>query len=100
MQPPTTMDKAEAKLILEQELSRYRERSYEELLSLIDRSETFWRSSPSGTNYQIQMQVFFDDIKAKRDLRIAGAIDDGGWRAFSPLCADFIMAPDGSFVDE
>ena len=94
------MDKAEAKLILEQELSRYRERSYEELLSLIGQSETFERTSPSGTNYQIEMQVFFDDIKAKRDLRVLGNIDDGGWRAIAPLCADFIVAPDRSFVGE
>jgi hypothetical protein len=28
------------------------------------------------------------------------AIDDGRWRAFSPLSVDFIMAPDGSFVGE
>ncbi|MBA2735090.1 MAG: hypothetical protein H0U54_19780 [Acidobacteria bacterium] len=94
------MDKVEAKLILEQELLRYRKRSYDELLSLIDHSETFLRSSPSGTNYQIQMKVFFDNINAQRDLRVMGAVDDGGWRAFIPLCEDFIIAPDGSFVDE
>jgi hypothetical protein len=94
------MDKAEAKLIIGEELSRYRDRSYEELLSLMDQSETFWRSSPSGTNYQIQIRAFFDDYKAQRDLRIVGSIDDGGWRAFIPLCDDFIMAPDGSFVGE
>jgi hypothetical protein len=29
-----------------------------------------------------------------------GAIDDGGWRAFIPLSADFIMAPEGRFVGE
>jgi hypothetical protein len=94
------MNNAEAKLILEQEMSRYRNHSYEELLSLIDRSETFWRSAPSGNKYQIQMQVFFDDIKAKRNLRVRGAIDDGGWRAFASLCDDLIVAPDGSFVGE
>ena len=94
------MDKAEAKLTLERELARYRERSYEELLSLIDRPETFERSAPSGTNYQIEMQVFFDDPKVKSNLRVLGAVDDGGWRAFAPLSDDFIMSPDGSFVGE
>jgi hypothetical protein len=33
-------------------------------------------------------------------MRVAGSIDDGGWRAYLPLCRDFIMAPDNSFVDE
>jgi hypothetical protein len=94
------MDKVEAKLILGQELPRYRDRSYDELLSSLKESEYFLRSSPSGTNYQIQIRVFFDDHKAKRNLRVIGTIDDGGWRAFSPLSDDFIIAPDGSFVGE
>jgi hypothetical protein len=33
-------------------------------------------------------------------VHVLGAIDDGGLRAFVPLCDDFIMAPDGSFVGE
>jgi hypothetical protein len=89
----------EAKAILDQELSRYRRRSYSELLSLLDRIETFERVSPSGVTYQIEMQVFFDD-ESQRTLRVMGAIDDGGWRALKPMCGDFIMAPDGSFVGE
>ncbi len=93
------MNEIEAKSILEQELSRYRECSYSELLSLVDRSETVERASPSGVIYQIEMQVFFDD-ESQRTLRIMGAIDDRGWRALKPMCDDFIMAPDGSFVGE
>jgi hypothetical protein len=27
-------------------------------------------------------------------------VDDGGFRAFVPLTADFIVGPDGSFVGE
>jgi hypothetical protein len=27
-------------------------------------------------------------------------IDDGGWRSIRPLSLDFIIAQDGSFVDE
>jgi hypothetical protein len=93
------MNEIEAQSILAQELSRYRSRSYSELLSLVDRSETFERASPSGATYQIEMQIFFDD-DSERNLRVMGAIDDGGWRALKPPCDDFIMAPDGSFVGE
>ena len=93
------MNQEEAKTILERELSRYRRRSYSELLSLVGGGETFERPSPSGVSYQVEVQVFFDD-ESRRNLLVAGAIDDGGWRAFVPLCDDFIMAPDGSYVGE
>jgi hypothetical protein len=99
------MDKAEAQLVLSQELSRYRNCSYEELRSLVEQSEDSWHSEtfgrdlPSGAKYQIEVAVFFDN-KEKRNLRVRGAIDNGGWRALSPLCDDFIMSPYGSFVGE
>lgn len=93
------MNQEEARTILERELGRYRRSTYPELLPLVDSSETFERRSPSGVTYQVEVQVFFDD-SSRRNLRVAGAIDDGGWRAFVPLCGDFIVAPDGSFVGE
>ncbi len=82
--------------MLSQELSRYRERPYAELFPFIDSGETFERIAPSGVTYQIQIQIVVDDAK-RQTLRVAGAVDDGGWRALSPLCDDFILAPDGSF---
>jgi hypothetical protein len=93
------MDKAEAQSLLSQELSRYRELPYAELFSLIDHSETVERTAPSGVNYQIEMQVSVDDVSLQT-LRVMGSIDDGGWRAFSPLSDSFILSPDGSFVGD
>ena len=93
------MDKAEAKSLLSQELSRYRELPYAKLFSLVDKIETFERAAPSGVTYQIEMQVFVDD-ESRQTVRVLGSIDDGGWRAFAPLTDDFILAPDGSFVGE
>lgn len=93
------MDKYEAKLVLSHQLARYRARSYQELLSLLDQVEAYDCSSPSGTMYQIEIEVFYDDSPTK-DLRVMGAIDDGGGDAFAPLSDDFIMRPDGTFVDE
>lgn len=94
------MDTIEAKAMLENELSRYRKRSYQELLSSLDQPETFERVGPSGTIYQIEMEIFFDDRSKRSVLRVSGSIDDGGWQAFSPLCDDFLIAPDGSFLGE
>jgi hypothetical protein len=93
------MNKTEPKSLLSQELSRYRELPYAELFSLIDDIEAFERAAPSGVTYQIEMQVFVDD-ESRRTLRVMGSIDDGGWRAFSPLSDSFILSPDGSFVGE
>jgi hypothetical protein len=92
------MNQDEAKAILEKELLDYRKRSYDELRSLIDHTEHFERSSPSGITYQVEVQVFLDD-KAKQTVRVMAAIDDGGCRAFIPLCDDFIIAPDGSLSE-
>lgn len=93
------MDKIEAKSILNKELANYRKWSYEELLGLVDESQTIERIASSGTTYQIEIEVLIDD-EALKTLRVSGAIDDGGWRAFSPLCEDFIIAPNGSFIGE
>ncbi|MFY9609236.1 MAG: hypothetical protein WAU45_11565 [Blastocatellia bacterium] len=93
------MNEIEARSILEQELSRFRRRSYSELLFLIDDIETFERASPSGVTYQLEMQAIFDD-ESQRNLRVIGTIDDGGWRAWKPLGDDFIISPDGTFVGE
>ena len=32
-------------------------------------------------------------------VRMAVAVDDGGWSAFAPLVRDEIMKPDGTFVE-
>jgi hypothetical protein len=96
---PSIMNKDEAKIILERELGRYRRRSYSELLAVVGGSETFARPAPSGVTYQVAVRVFFDD-ESRRTLRVAGAIDDGGWCALVPVCDDFIMASDGTFVGE
>jgi len=53
----------------------------------------------SGGSYQVEVQASWDG-GAPGDLRVLIAIDDGGWRAFIPLCTDFIVAADGSFVGE
>jgi len=49
--------------------------------------------------YQIEIQVFWDSWPGG-NVRVMGAVDDGGWRAFIPVSRGFIMAPDGSFVGE
>ena len=96
----TDIDQAEAQLLVEAALDNLRQATYAELVDrLLDKQETLERVGATGARYGIEIQAFWDD-KRKGNLRVRAAIDDGGWRAFVPLTADFIRAPDGSFVGE
>ena len=95
------MNKLEAKQILSEQLNNLRKLSYEELCKFIGKEyiKLLEIVGNSGIKYQIEIKVFWDD-KPGRDVRVAGAIDDGGWRAFFPMTDSFIVAPSGEFVGE
>ena len=94
------MNNEEAIALLEKELDHFRGESYADLAERIATPpQTFEREGPSGAQYQIEIEIFWDgDVGG--NIMVLGSIDDGGWRAFKPLCRDFIKAPDGAFVGE
>ena len=96
------MNKEEAKSILYQELEVIRGKSYEELSTLIGSPLNFERKSPSGIEYQVEIQAFWDTPRdAYGNLRVIASIDDGRFpSAFMPISADFIKSPDGHFIGE
>ena len=96
------MDEAEAKSILNAELSRLRQLTFAQLMErYLDETEAFEVKAASGAEYQIEVEAFWDDPrKPGENLRVMAAIDDGrGWRSISPLTDDFIMTPEGTFLD-
>lgn len=93
------MDENEARALLRRHMARYRERGRGDLEAAVGRSDISEVGGASGAIYQIEIQVLWDDRK-RRNLRVLGAIDDGGLRAFRPLTEDFIMAPDGSILGD
>ena len=93
------MNNEEALSILAQEMERCRATPYADLMQLLDETKYIESTAPSGTPYQVELSVVWDD-KSKGDLRVIGSIDDGGWRAFKPLTDSFILRPDGTFVGE
>jgi hypothetical protein len=93
------MDKEKAAAVLAAQLRLYRNRSYAELKDLLGQVDAYEVTMPGGSSYQIEIQVFWDS-KSNGNIRVIGAIDDGKWRAFSPLSDDFIMTPDGAFLGE
>ncbi|HWC28845.1 MAG TPA: hypothetical protein VG845_02075 [Dehalococcoidia bacterium] len=96
------MDEVEARTILEAHIQRLRGQTYAELRDRLDDVDAFEETGPSGSEYQLEAEVFWDDPRRKEgNLRVLVSIDDGrGWRAFSPLTDSFIKAPDESFVGE
>jgi hypothetical protein len=116
------MDKADALAILGSELAAFREKSYSELVAMIDQGRDTTdtvrgverlldricsqplitageREGAPGAVYQFEIEVFWDD-KPGGDVRVMGSIANGGWRAFVPVCEDFIMSPSRAFVGE
>ena len=94
------MNTADARAVLIQELARYRARSYSELVhELLGKQDTYEVKSSTGIKYQVEIQAFWDD-KPNDILRVMGAIDDGGIRAYVPMTEDFLIAPTGEFIGE
>ena len=93
------MDREEALGLLNAKLDDYRQMTYAELVSKIDTNEVVEVNGPSRVEYQIEIQVFWDH-KPNGDIRVLGAIDDGGLRAFMPLCSDLLVRSDEHDVDD
>jgi hypothetical protein len=94
------MERQEAREVLRDELARFRTQSHEQLQRLLKTPITCERRVSSGTSYTIEIQAFWDSHPGG-DIRVQGSVDDGSLRrAVRPLCDDFIMAPDGTYVGE
>ncbi len=94
------MNKHEAKALLARELEGWRQQSYADLVHLVDdEPKTGEVRGDKGVRYQYKIQVVWDAHPGE-DIRVLGAIDDGGFRAFFPVMDGFIIAPDGGFVGE
>ena len=94
------MDKDKARQIIQAELEPYRAKPYTELVQMINAEPvTVEVVGSSGKGYQIEILAFWDD-KPHGNIRVSGAIDDGGWRAFIPLTDGFIKSPSNEFIGE
>jgi hypothetical protein len=99
--------------ILAEHLSSYRKKSHSELVARIesprhsDRLDVTEGTTPDGTAYTIETNIAWDD-RSKRHIRVMSDLStctNGRLLGFIPVLmpnvADsFILAPDGTFVDE
>jgi hypothetical protein len=88
------MNREEALSLLNAKLDEYRKLSYDQLAARIGEEEFPEVVGATGTQYQIETQIVWDD-KPGGNVRVLASIDDGGWRAFMPLCDSVIMTPNG-----
>ncbi len=95
------MNKEEAKEILVEHINSLRQLSHPDLCKYLEvkNIETPEIVGKSDVKYQLEIQALWDD-EPKGHLRVMVSIDDGGLRAYFPMTDDFIITPDGSFVDE
>jgi hypothetical protein len=89
------MEHEEALNLLNTKLDDYCKLSYAEVAAKIGSEQVVEVTGPSGTAYQIEIQIVWDG-KPNGDVRVLGAIDDGGWRAFLPLTSDLLISPDSA----
>lgn len=88
------MNKFEAQKILSEELARFNGRSHSELTQFVgdEHVEAYEVRAASGSAYRIEIQFFWDD-RPGETIRVAGSVDDGGFRAFMPLTDSFLCEP-------
>ena len=93
------MDREEALGLLNAKLDDYRHMSYAELAAKVGDEEFPTVVGPSGTEYQMEIQIRWDH-KPGGDVRVMGSIDDGTFRgAFKPVCDDLLVRPDDQDSD-
>ena len=84
------MNNKEALAVLQSALDEYRHRSYGELEVWIGKDCCLQVVGPSGTEYQLEIQVLWEQAP-RGNILVVGSVDDGGVRALFPLCESFVV---------
>jgi hypothetical protein len=94
------VNKAEALAVADERLSSLRGLTWDALRAkYLDSPGSETLLGVSGAPYELQILAFWDN-KREGNIRVQVMVDDGGWRAFTPLVREFIVARDGSSVGE
>jgi hypothetical protein len=81
--------------LLDAAMLEHQAMNYETLAGLIGRVHTRSQRGSDGRDYDIEIEAEWDDQPGGA-VRVVGAIDDGSFREFLPISAEFIVSPDGS----
>ena len=95
------MDDEEARGVLRRRVAELRRTSYSELCSTwLGRPDCEQIRSPSGVEYQVEIDAIWADQPNGPVLLIASVDDGHFWRALSPITDSFVMAPDGAITSD
>ena len=94
------MDTTEARIILDEIVRWYRGLSYTQLVALVGKYDGFVQvTAPSGTEYNLQTMIVWDDLQVRtNNIRAFVWIDDGN--LYDRIGDDFIVDPQGHFIGE
>ena len=81
--------------LLDAAMLEHQTKSYEALAGAIGQVHVRTERGSDGCEYEIEIEAQWDDQPGGA-VRVVGAIDDGSFRTFLPISAEFIVAPDGS----
>ena len=94
------MNQREAKEILDSIVAGYHKKTYAELAQLIDGDiGVFHVYGESGTKYEIEIDVFWDEENEK-NIRFDAILDTGIFSSLFPMRETFIKSPDNEFIEE
>jgi ribosomal protein S28E/S33 len=88
------MNVDEAWDVLNQELEAYKRLTRRAVCDAMATPIVVERTGPSGTVYQIEIDVLWDS-RERGEIRVVGSIDDGSLRAFVPVTAGFLVTSEG-----
>lgn len=81
--------------LLDAAMLEHQSKSYDALAGAIGQVHVRTERGSDGRDYEIEIEAEWDDQPGGA-VRVVGAIDDGSYRPFLPISAEFIVAPDGS----
>ncbi|MBY8875569.1 hypothetical protein K7640_27440 [Micromonospora sp. PLK6-60] len=90
------LNKEMAARLADARLAEWRRVGYDEWRAMLEDKELRQVVGEDGKRYSV-VSYALDDGEGR--VRMAVAVDDGGWSAFVPLVRDQLMNPDGTFVE-
>ena len=94
MRAPDTLNRAEAQVILTDELAQHRIKPYRELAGLVDERTARQVNGKSGAEYTVEVSFYWDG-EPNEDVRVFASISDGGRSAYIPMTDSFIKSSNG-----
>ena len=94
------MNKEKASKILLEQLEKIKAIPYAQLVTFVLKDESVsYEVNDGDTTYEIKLLYYWDSGKPG-NIRVIGNINvAGGWSAYRPHSEDFIVRPDGSFIE-